>query len=93
MESNTQQSNFIQASEFNRFGLISMIILIIGCMGGAAVGAGAIENTFTLILVIVPTMITLSLLLAVAPMKWIMTSATVSVIIDILLLTYFLLIA
>lgn len=93
MESNTHESELIKTSEFNRFGLISMIILIIGCLGGATVGAGAIENTLALIVVVVPTMLTLSLLLAVAPMKWIMTSASVSVIIDVLLLSYYLLIA
>lgn len=83
------ETSLNQASEFNRFGLISVIILLIGCLGGIAVGLGAIKYTTTLILVIVPTMTTLSLLLAVSPMKWIMTLGTISVIIDVLLIVYF----
>ncbi len=77
-------------AEFNRFGLISLVILITGCMGGITVGLGAINYTATLILVIVPTMLSLSLLLGVAPMKWIINSAIVAVVIDVILITYFL---
>jgi hypothetical protein len=90
MEANTAQSELVKASEFNRFGLISVIILIIGCLGGVAVGLGAINYTFTLVLVVIPTMLTLSLLLAVAPMKWIISTGVVSVVVDVLLITYFL---
>ncbi len=78
--------------EFNRFGFISAIILIVGCLGGLTVGMGAIENTMALIAVLIPTMITLSFLLAVAPMRWIMISATTSVVLDLILLTYYILV-
>lgn len=78
--------------EFNRFGFISAIILIVGCLGGLTVGMGAIENTLALIAVLIPTMITLSFLLAVAPMRWIMISATTSVVLDLILLTYYILV-
>ena len=78
--------------EFNRFGFISAIILIVGCLGGLTVGMGAIENTLALIAVLIPTMITLSFLLAVAPMRWIMISATTSVVLDLMLLTYYILV-
>jgi hypothetical protein len=78
--------------EFNRFGFISAIILIVGCLGGLTVGMGAIENTMALIAVLIPTMITLSFLLAVAPMRWIMISATISVVLDLFLLTYYILV-
>lgn len=78
--------------EFNRFGFISAIILIVGCLGGLTVGMGAIENTLALIAVLIPTMITLSFLLAVAPMRWIMISATTSVILDLILLICYILV-
>jgi hypothetical protein len=68
-----------------------MIILVVGCLGGLTVGLGAIENTAALVVVIIPTMITLSLLLAVSPMKWVMTSAAATISIDILLLSYYIL--
>jgi hypothetical protein len=92
MSSKHLDANVVKESEFNRFGLISIILLIVGCFGGVAVGLGAIKYIPTLILVVVPTMTTLSLLLAVAPMKWIWRGAVVSVSIDALLILYFLLV-
>jgi len=81
-----------QDAEFNRFGLISVVILIVGCLGGVTVGMGAIEHLWSLVLVVVPTMTTLSLLLAVAPMRYIFYATTVSIVIDVLLLVYFLIV-
>ena len=81
-------AKLISDSEFNRFGLIFVILTIVGCMGGIAVGQGAVGSTFLLSLIIIPTMTTLSLLLAVAPMKWILTAASISVIIDLLVILY-----
>lgn len=75
--------------EFNRFGIISIALLIVGCLGGITVGMGAIEYVWSLILVLIPTMTTLSLLLAVAPMRYIIYATATSVIVDILLLIYF----
>jgi hypothetical protein len=85
------QSDFIKNVEFNRFGLISVILILVGCLGGLTVGLGAIESTVALIVVIIPTMTTLSFLLAVFPMKWILSAAAVSLSIDLILMTYYLL--
>lgn len=97
MEANIQHggpfAKLLDYSEFNRFGLICVILTIVGCLGGAAVGLGAIGNTLALITIIVPTMITLSLLLAVSPMKWIMLSAAITVGIDLLMILYYTLLA
>lgn len=76
--------------EFNRFGLICVIITVVGCLGGIAVGMGAIKSTVALTAVILPTMATLSLLLAVAPMKQIIIASSLSVLIDILLIVFYL---
>lgn len=78
-----------QDLEFNRYGVIAMLVLIIGCLGGITVAAGAIQNTFTLSLVVFPTMAILSMLLAVAPMKYIFWTALISCIIDILLIIFY----
>lgn len=78
-----------QEIEFNRFGYIAAIILLIGCLGGIAVGVGAIQNTFSLILVVTPTMITLSLLLAVYPMTYILKASLVCLIIDVSMIAYY----
>jgi hypothetical protein len=76
--------------EFHRFGLICAVLLVVGCLGGLAVGLGAVEHVSALTLIVIPTMATLSLLLAVAPMKYILTAGTVSVVVDILLIAYYL---
>jgi hypothetical protein len=78
-----------RGSEFNRFGFISLIILLIGCLGGIAVGLGAIESVISLMLILIPTMLTLSLLLSVSPMKWIINSASVCVIIDLIMIVFY----
>jgi hypothetical protein len=84
-----ETQNLTNELEFNRFGWIAVILLVVGCLGGLTVGMGAIESTAALVVVLIPTMITLSLLLAVSPMKWIMTSTAVALTVDIILLTYY----
>lgn len=79
-------------AEFNRFGIVSMALLVVGCLGGIAVGMGAIEYLWSLIIVVIPTMTTLSLILALAPMRYIIYATVVSVLIDIILLVYFLIV-
>lgn len=92
MSSNTiSQSNFYNNLEFNRFGWIAIILTVVGCLGGLTVGMGALQNTAALVVVVIPTMVTLSFLLAVSPMKWILNAAIISVLIDILLISYYLL--
>lgn len=80
-----------QNLEFNRYGMIALIILIVGCLGGLAMGLGAVKHTATLILVVAPTMLPLSLLLAVAPMRWIYAAGISAISIDVLLILYYLL--
>lgn len=72
--------------EINRYAIISAVLLIVGCMGGLTVGYGAINHTWQLIVIIIPTMTTLSLLLAVSPLKWILNMALLSVLINTLIL-------
>jgi hypothetical protein len=81
----------LNVSEENRFGVICIALLVVGCLGGMTVGLGAINNIIALTIVVIPTMTTLSFLLAIAPMRWIYTAAIISVIIDVLLSTYYIL--
>ncbi len=85
-----QTPKWEKEAEFNRFGIISVVLLVVGCLGGITVGLGAIEHLWSLALVIIPTMTTLSLLLALAPMRYIVYATAVSVLVDITLLAYFL---
>lgn len=73
------------ATEY-RFGVIAITLLIIGCLGGITMSFGAALHTWSLIAVVVPTMTTLSLLLAVAPMRWIMNAFIVTLLVDIMVL-------
>jgi hypothetical protein len=75
--------------EFNRFGWIAGIILVVGCLGGLTVGMGALQSTFALTLILIPTMLTLSFLLSVAPMKWIALTTIATVSIDLVLFSYY----
>jgi hypothetical protein len=89
MSHTAENTGIYKGSEFNRFGLISLVILIIGCLGGIAVGLGAIESILSLSLILIPTMLTLSLLLSVSPMKWIINSASICVIIDVIMIVFY----
>jgi ABC-type multidrug transport system permease subunit len=69
-----------------RFGVIAITLLIIGCLGGVAMSYGAALHMWSLIAVVIPTMTTLSLLLAVAPMRWILNTFIVTLLVDIVVI-------
>jgi hypothetical protein len=78
----------IPEMETNRFGTKSIVILIIGCIGGITVSQGAGDSWIQLSLLVIPMMTTLVLLLAVMPMKWILNATVVTVVVDIMVLLY-----
>jgi hypothetical protein len=74
--------------ETNRFGTKSIVIVIIGCLGGITVSQGAYDSWIQLSLLIVPLMVTVVLLLAVMPMRWILNAMLITVLVDIAVLLY-----
>lgn len=72
----------------NRYGIISILLLIVGCGGGIAVGLGALDSVIQLILLVVPTMVALSMILAVAPMRAIIATSAIAFGIDLLVIIY-----
>ena len=70
---------FAKSLEHNRYGIIAMILLIVGCMGGIVMWSGGASQISQLFLTVFPTMATLTLLLADQPMRWIMTAASIAV--------------
>lgn len=72
--------------EFNRYALIALVILLVVCTASIAVGVGSMTNPVEVAFLIFPCVFTVSFILAVAPMKLIMYSATVSLIISITLI-------
>jgi hypothetical protein len=79
-------SLFWESLEYNRFGVISLLIVIIGCAGGFAASYGAQGNTIKLCLVAFPTILSLALVLGVAPMKPIIYLSTIALILDLLMI-------
>lgn len=73
--------------ERQRYGIMAMLLITVGCAGGIAVGLGALSQVFSLILLALTTMTALSMMLALAPMKAIIYSSAVAIIVDILIIT------
>lgn len=78
---------FYDAS-INRYGIISILLLFVGCGGGIAVGLGALDSAVQLVLLVVPTMMALAMILAVAPMKAIVYTSIAAIIIDIMVIVF-----
>ncbi|MBI3135427.1 MAG: hypothetical protein HYZ14_12195 [Bacteroidetes bacterium] len=72
----------------NRYGIISILLLFVGCGGGIAVGLGALDSVIQLIMLVLPTMVALSMILAVAPMRVIVTTSIIAFAIDVLVIIY-----
>jgi len=73
--------------DINRYGIVSMLLLVVGILGGTAVGVGGIHSTIQLVLLAFSTMAALSMILAVAPMKYIVYSSILAVTIDLILIS------
>ena len=81
-------SLFWEKVEFSRFGIISMLIIIIGCVGGFAASFGADGDILKLALIAFPTIISLAFVLAVAPMRVILYSSIIAIILDLIVLVF-----
>lgn len=72
--------------DMNRYGIISMLLLVVGILAGIAVGTGGINSTIQLVFLAFSTMASLSMILAVAPMKYIVYTSIFAVIVDVVIL-------
>lgn len=84
----TKSTNFWNEMEFNRFGIIPVVLLVVACLGGIAAGFGAKTDIIKLSIIAFPTILTLAFVLAVAPMRTIFWAAFVSVILQFLVLMF-----
>ena len=81
---NTKLTTLWETMEFNRFGLVPMLVVIVAALGGIA-GAFAIqESPVILAIVVFSTGLSEALILAVAPMRIITIAASLSVLISLL---------
>ena len=74
--------------EFYRYGIISILLLVFGTLAGAAVGLGAMSSAFEIALLVIPTMASLTMILAVAPMRSLIWTCLVAIGIDIIMIIY-----
>ncbi len=82
-------ADFWQKAEFNRFGIIAMVLIVVTGLGGIA-GAFAIQKSALLLaLVALPTMATEVFILAVLPMRIITITALISAIISLAVIIIF----
>ena len=75
--------------EFNRFGIISMLLIIQAAMGGLAAGFGGIDNIYALSVLVVGTMLSQTFILAVAPMKLIVRFGALVTLINTIMFIYY----
>lgn len=74
--------------EFSRFGIIAILVVVLGCLGGLAASFGASDNILKLAMVAFPTIIALALVLAVAPMRVIIYVSAIALVLDMLVLIF-----
>lgn len=80
------ESAFWKKAEEARFGILPLLLTLISCLGGVAAAFGTGYNVVPLAMVTVPMMLTLSFILAVAPMRLIVWSGVVAVLFDLVVL-------
>ncbi len=77
-------SKLFDDAEKNRFGIIPILIVVIACIGGFVAAFGTNDSSIQLGMIIFPTVISLALILAVAPMRSILWVSTLAVILDLI---------
>jgi len=77
-------TRFEENAEFDRFSIISVGFLLIGIIGGITVGVFVKDHIWQIAVIAVSTMLSLSTMLAVMPMKYIVRATLVTLAIDLL---------
>ncbi len=81
-------SSFWETMEFNRFGIIPILLVILGCFGGLAASYGAQADLIKLILITLSSTIALAFMLAVAPMRTIFYASLIALCLDFFILIF-----
>lgn len=82
----TTKSTLWENMEFNRYGLNAIQLLIIGCLGGIAAAAVLPVSLIGLALLGLAAVVSLTSMLAVMPMKWVVGSGVIAVLLDLTVL-------
>jgi hypothetical protein len=87
-KSETKVNTLWEKAEAARFGILPILLTVVACVGGWAAAFGAHYEVMQLAMVALPTMIVLSFMLAVAPMKNILISSAIAIVLDFLVLLF-----
>lgn len=87
---NKQPSTFWKNAEFDRFGYIPILLILLGCIGGFAAALTLGGSMVALLCITITSCVALAMMLAGAPMKIILGSAALAILIDlIMIVTHF----
>lgn len=81
-------SRFWATMETNRFGIIAMLLIVVGCLGGFAAAIAVQRSSFQLLAVTLSTMAVESLILSVMPMRSIIVASVISAIISLFVIIF-----
>ena len=76
---------FNEQLEFNRYGIACVLIVLIGCLGGIAASLGT-HGVIGLLIVGIPTSVSLAFILAIAPMRLVIGASITAMLIDLIML-------
>lgn len=76
---------FDETAEFNRYGIMSIGFLLVGIVGGATAGFFAFDAIWKLSIIVGFSMISVTFMLALAPMKWVTRSIALALLVDLLM--------
>jgi len=80
-------SDFWKMVEFNRYGITPLLLIFMVCLSGIAAAFGA-PDALQIGIVSFPCCIALALVLAIAPMKAIIYTSVIAVILDLFILIF-----
>lgn len=78
----TGYERLLDMVEFNRFSFVFITLIFPACIGGLAAGMGAMNDLFQLLLIAMVTMLNQALVLGVAPMRILVPSFIISMVIN-----------
>jgi len=80
-------SDFWKMVEFNRYGITPLLLILMVCLSGIAAAFGA-PDALQIGIVAFPCCIALALVLAIAPMKAIIYTSVIAIILDLFILIF-----
>ena len=79
-------SDFWKKAEFNRFGIVPMLLIVVVCIGGIAAAVTIQDNVMKLAVIAVSTTLVECFVLAVMPMRTIIISTIIAIALSLLMM-------